>query len=158
MRLGRHSDEGNEEAAGGPETVLIELLPQVKLFHNVDPKAIASIAKSFKQRTFAAGDVIAQEGSQGIGFFVIESGTAKAKHGDIDIGTLGPGSAFGEVALVDEGTRSATVAAETELKCWGLSAWEFRPIAETNPTVAWNLAVILAGYVRLATRELDAAS
>ena len=158
MRLGRHSNEGNEEAGGGPESTLIELLKQVKLFQGVEPKALDSIAKSFKERTFAAGDVIAQEGSQGIGFFVIESGTAKAKHGDIDIGTLGPGSSFGEVALVDEGTRSATVVAETELKCWGLSAWEFRPLAETNGKVAWNLATILAGYVRLATHELDDAT
>src|SRR6478672_4502805 len=126
----------------------IELLKQVRLFHRVEPKALDSIAKSFKERTFAAGDVIAQEGSQGIGFFVVESGTAKATHGDLEIATIGPGSSFGEVALVDEGTRSATVIAETELKCWGLSAWEFRPIAETNATVAWNLATILAGYVR----------
>ena len=132
-----------------------DLLKNVKLFHNVEPKALDSIAKSFKERTFAAGSVIAQEGSQGIGFFVVESGTAKAKHGDLDIGILGPGASFGEVALVDEGTRSATVVAETELKCWGLSSWEFRPLAETNATVAWNLAKILAGYVRLATRELD---
>ncbi len=132
-----------------------ELLKQVRLFHNVEPKALDNIAKSFKERTFTAGDVIAQEGSQGIGFFVVESGTARAKHGDLEIATLGPGSSFGEVALVDEGTRSATVIAETELKCWGLSAWEFRPIAETNATVAWNLATVLAGYVRLATRELD---
>lgn len=132
-----------------------ELLKQVRLFHNVEQKPLDNIAKSFKERTFAAGDVIAQEGSQGIGFFVVESGSARAMHGDLEIATLGPGSSFGEVALVDEGTRSATVIAETELKCWGLSAWEFRPIAETNATVAWNLATILAGYVRLATRELD---
>jgi hypothetical protein len=47
------------------------------------------------------------------------------------------------------------VTAESELRCWGLSAWEFRPLAETNATVAWNLARVIAGYMRLATRELD---
>ena len=113
------------------------------------------ISASFKERTFSAGDVIAAEGSSGIGFFVIESGTAKATHGDLVIAELGPGASFGEVALIDEGPRSATVTAETELKCWGLSAWEFRPLAETNATVAWNLAKIVASYVRLATGELD---
>jgi CRP-like cAMP-binding protein len=132
-----------------------ELLAKVKLFDHVEQKALDNIAKSFKERTFAAGDMIAQEGSQGIGFFVIESGTAKASHGPLEIATLGPGASFGEVALVDDGTRSATIVAETELKCWALTSWEFRPLAETNPTVAWNLATILAGYVRLATRELD---
>jgi CRP/FNR family transcriptional regulator, cyclic AMP receptor protein len=133
----------------------VELLQNVRLFEKVEKKELERIAQSFKQRTFAAGDVIAQEGSSGIGFFVIESGTAKAKHGDRVIGELGPGSSFGEVALIDEGPRSATVEAESELKCWGLSAWEFRPLAETNATVAWNLARIVASYVRLATGELD---
>ncbi|HEU0305261.1 MAG TPA: cyclic nucleotide-binding domain-containing protein [Gaiellaceae bacterium] len=133
----------------------VELLQHVRLFENVEKKELERIAGSFKERTFNAGDVIAQEGSSGIGFFVIESGTARATHGDIVIGELGPGSSFGEVALIDEGPRSATVIADSELKCWGLSAWEFRPLAETNATVAWNLARIVAGYVRLAAGELD---
>jgi len=133
----------------------VELLQHVRLFENVEKKELERIANSFKERTFAAGDVIAQEGSSGIGFFVIESGTAKATHGDLVIAELGAGSSFGEVALIDDGPRSATVIADSELKCWGLSAWEFRPLAETNATVAWNLARIVASYVRLATGELD---
>ncbi len=138
-----------------PTATLVNLLSHVKLFENVEKKELERISHSFKERTFQPGDVIAAEGSSGIGFFVIESGNAKAKHGDIEIGDLGAGASFGEVALIDEGPRSATVTAETELKCWGLSAWEFRPLAETNATVAWNLARIVAGYVRLATGELD---
>jgi CRP/FNR family transcriptional regulator len=135
----------------------VELLQNVRLFEGVEKKELERIAGSFKQRTFAPGDVIAQEGSSGIGFFVIESGTAKATHGDLVIADLGPGASFGEVALIDEGPRSATVTAESELKCWGLSSWEFRPLAETNATVAWNLARIVASYVRLAAGELDEA-
>jgi CRP/FNR family cyclic AMP-dependent transcriptional regulator len=132
-----------------------ELLQNVRLFENVEKKELERIANSFKERTLQAGDVIAEEGSSGIGFFVIESGTAQATHGDLVIAKLGPGASFGEVALIDEGPRSATVTASSELKCWGLSAWEFRPLAETNATVAWNLARIVASYVRLATGELD---
>lgn len=155
MRFRRHADE---DAAGGSDGVPLELLGNVRLFENVETKDLEAIARSFKARTFKAGDVIAEEGKSGIGFFVIESGTAKATHGDIEIGTLGPGASFGEVALIDEGPRSATIVAETELKCWGLSAWEFRPLAETNATVAWNLAKILAGYVRFSAGELDKAT
>lgn len=130
----------------------VELLQRIKLFRGVQLKELETIARSFKERDFSAGDVIAQEGKGGIGFFVIESGTAKASHGDEVIATLGPGSSFGEVALIDEGPRSATIVAETDLKCWGLSAWEFRPLAETNATVAWNLAQTVAGYLRFAAR------
>jgi CRP/FNR family transcriptional regulator len=150
----RHQEDQAPEWEGPP----LELLQQVRLFAGVEEKDLASIARSFKGRTFQAGDVIAQEGQSGIGFFVIESGVARATHGELEIAKLGPGASFGEVALIDEGPRSATVIAESELKCWGLSAWEFRPLAETNATVAWNLAKILAGYVRLATGELDAAT
>jgi CRP/FNR family cyclic AMP-dependent transcriptional regulator len=151
MRLGRHGHDEGE----GVNSKLVDLLRHVRLFENVEGKDLERIASSFKERTFQAGDVIAEEGSSGIGFFVIESGTAKATHGDLVIAELGPGASFGEVALIDEGPRSATVTANTELKCWGLSAWEFRPLAETNATVAWNLARIVASYVRLATGELD---
>ncbi len=150
MRFGRHDDD-----EANVDSTLVDLLGHVKLFEGVEKKELERISQSFKERTFQAGDVIAQEGSSGIGFFVIESGNAKARHGDLEIADLGPGASFGEVALIDEGPRSATVRAETELKCWGLSAWEFRPLAETNATVAWNLARIVAGYVRLATGELD---
>jgi CRP/FNR family cyclic AMP-dependent transcriptional regulator len=150
MRFGRHDDD-----EANVDSTLVQLLGNVKLFQNVEQKELQRIAGSFKERTFQAGDVIAAEGSSGIGFFVIETGTAKATHGELVIADLGPGASFGEVALIDEGPRSATVTAETELKCWGLSAWEFRPLAETNATVAWNLARIVAGYVRLATGELD---
>jgi CRP-like cAMP-binding protein len=151
MRLGRHGHDEGE----GANSALVDLLQHVRLFENVERKDLERIANSFKERTFQAGDVIAAEGSSGIGFFVIESGTAKATHGELVIAELGPGASFGEVALIDEGPRSATVTADTELKCWGLSAWEFRPLAETNATVAWNLARIVASYVRLATGELD---
>ena len=152
MSLLRRKHEDEEHEWDGPPRALLE---QVRLFKGVEDKDLARIAASFKARTFGAGDVIAEEGSSGIGFFVIETGTAKATHGDIVVAELGPGSSFGEVALIDEGPRSATVTAESELKCWGLSAWEFRPLAETNATVAWNLAQIVASYVRLAAGELD---
>jgi CRP/FNR family transcriptional regulator len=152
MRFRRH---GDDEGDANVDSTLVQLLRNVKLFDNVEQKELERIAASFKERTFSAGDVIAAEGSSGIGFFVIESGTAKATHGELVIAELGAGASFGEVALIDEGPRSATVTAETELKCWGLSAWEFRPLAETNATVAWNLARIVASYVRLATGELD---
>ena len=128
----------------------VDLLKGLDLFEGVEQKDLETIARSFKQRRFSAGDVIAEEGHGGIGFFVIESGTAHATfHGD-DLATMGPGACFGEVALIDEGVRSATITAETDLNAWGLSAWEFRPIVQTNATIAWNLLQIVVRYLRMA--------
>lgn len=130
----------------------VELLKSLTLFQNVPDRELETIARSFKERRFSAGDVIAEEGKGGIGFFVIESGQVKVSSGGREVATLGPGSSFGEIALIDDGPRSATVTAETDLRCFGLSSWEFRPIAQTNATIAWNLLQSVVAYVRSAGR------
>jgi cAMP-dependent protein kinase regulator len=116
-----------------------ELLKQVPLFSDLDETERKQIANSMKQRTFSAGQEIAVEGQSGVGFFVIEDGTAKVTvHGE-DVRTLGAGDYFGEVALITQGPRSATVTAETDLKTYGMTSWEFRPLVEDTPSLAWKL-------------------
>jgi CRP-like cAMP-binding protein len=57
---------------------------------------------------------------------------------------------FGEIALIDGGPRSATVTAATELVCYGLTFWEFRPLVERNSAIAWKLLQALAKRLRAA--------
>jgi len=97
-----------------------------------------------KGRSLEPGETIAVEGEQGVGFFVIESGTARVTIGGEERRTLGPGDYFGEIALISQAARSATVTAETPVRCWGLTSWEFRPIVQGNATVAWSLLESLA--------------
>lgn len=116
-----------------------ELLKQVPLFSDLDEAERKQIANSMKPRTFSAGQQIAVEGESGVGFFVIEDGTAKVTvHGE-EVRTLGAGDYFGEVALITQGPRSATVTAETDLKTYGMTSWEFRPLVEDTPSLAWKL-------------------
>jgi len=116
-----------------------ELLGRVPIFSDLDRKELDRIAASMKERTFAAGDTVTAEGQSGIGFFVIESGNAMVTVGGEERRRLGPGDYFGEVALLNESARTATITAETDLKCYGLTSWEFRPLVETHGSIAWKL-------------------
>jgi CRP-like cAMP-binding protein len=125
-----------------------ELVQGAPLFADLDRRELQSLANSMKERTFTAGQPIAVEGQTGIGFFVIAEGTAKVTQGDQDRGTLGPGDHFGEIALIDDGMRTASVTADSQLKVYGLTSWEFRPLVESNASIAWKLLQTMAKRLR----------
>jgi CRP/FNR family transcriptional regulator len=126
----------------------IELLQQVPLFTSLSRQQLESLAQSFRDRTFSAGSEVTTEGQSGVGFFLIEDGTATVSvHGE-ERRTLGPGDYFGEMALIDDRPRSATIVADTDLRCWGLTSWEFRPLVESNASIAWALLQALAARLR----------
>jgi CRP-like cAMP-binding protein len=127
-----------------------ETLARVPLFSGIKPKELKKLSKRMTERTFNEGDEITREGESGIGFFVIEEGNASVSVGGNIVRTLGPGEHFGEVALIDSGPRSATIIAGTDLRCRGMSAWEFRPFVEEHPEVAWGLLETLVGRLRAA--------
>src|SRR4026208_1710797 len=115
-----------------------ELIRQVPLFADLDKKDVQGLASTMKERQFAAGARIAAEGATGIGFFIIDEGEATVSvHGD-EIGSLQHGDYFGEVALIYDGARTATITAKTPLKAYGITSWEFRPLVESNPKLAWK--------------------
>ena len=101
-----------------------------------------------KERTFPAGTVITEVGQSGLGFFIIDSGTASVVVGGKPGRTLGAGDYFGEIALIDQGPRTAKITADCELRCYGMTAWEFRPFVQSHPDVAWALLETLAQRVR----------
>jgi CRP-like cAMP-binding protein len=126
----------------------IELLRRVPLFQGLDEKHLQSLSRTFTDRTFTAGQTITSEGGGGVGFFVIEDGEAVVTVGGQERRTLGPGEYFGEVALIDEGSRSATIEAKTDVRCYGLTPWQFRPLVEENASIAWPLLVSMAKRLR----------
>ena len=125
-----------------------QVLARVPLFEHLSAGERATIAAMFKQRTFAAGETVTKEGSDAAAFYVIETGTATVTVRGEPRRTLQPGDYFGEIALIDQGARSATVTASSELVCQGLTLWDFRPWVEAHPRVAWTLLETLARMVR----------
>jgi CRP/FNR family cyclic AMP-dependent transcriptional regulator len=130
----------------------LELLQRVPLFSGLDKKELQSLARTFKEREVAKGATIVSEEKGAAGFFVIGTGTAKVTVRGEERGKLGAGDYFGEIALIDDGARTATITAETDLLVYGLTSWEFRPLVEQNAHITWKLLQALAKKVR----ELEA--
>jgi CRP-like cAMP-binding protein len=117
----------------------VQMLKRVPLFSDLDNRELESIAQSMKRRQFSAGQEIAREGESGVGFFVIQDGNAKVTvHGD-ERRRLGPGDYFGEIALIAQSARTASVTAESDLTAYGMTFWDFRPLVEGNASIAWRL-------------------
>ena len=127
------------------------LLRNVPLFSDLDERDLESLAEEFNERRFSAGDTVALEGEGGLMFFVVESGELSVEvHGD-QVSTIGPGGAFGEIALIDRRPRTATVTAASDVKAYGLPVFVFRPFVEARPQLAWKLLEAMAD--RLAAAE-----
>jgi Pyruvate phosphate dikinase, AMP/ATP-binding domain/Cyclic nucleotide-binding domain len=133
---------------GPPARDPVAALQRADLFSGMDRRQAEQIARLLKQRHFAKGTTVIMEGTGGAAFFIIDAGHATVSSKGVTLANLGPGDYFGEVALIDGGPRSATVTAATDLVCYGLTFWEFRPLVERNGTIAWKLLQALAKQLR----------
>ena len=122
----------------------VELIKKVPLFSDLDNRELKEIADSMKERTFNAGDTVTEEGKGGAGFFVIDDGSATVSVGGKDVRTLGAGDYFGEIGLIADIDRTATITADTDLRCYGMTFWDFRPLVESNASIAWKLLLSMA--------------
>jgi len=125
-----------------------DVLARVPLFAELDEEQLQRVAAAFKERRFAAGETVIQQGSGAAAFFVIESGEATVLLDGRPQRTLSAGDYFGEMALIDAGTRTASVIATGELVCSGVTFWDFQPIVESNGAIGWKLLQSLIGIYR----------
>ena len=126
----------------------IDLLRRVPLFTDLERRELEELAGSLKERTFRAGETVSQEGQGAVGFFIIEDGEARVTVRGEERGRIGPGDYFGEIALIAESARTATITADTDLRCLGMTFWDFRPFVESNGQVAWKMLQALAKRLR----------
>ena len=126
----------------------LDLLRGVPFFSGASDAFLKRLSGEFFERTYRAGDAIAEEGESGKTFVVIESGEVTVSVHGQDVGKLVAGQAFGEMALIDKSARSATVRAAVDTHCYLLPVWSFRPIVEAHPEMAWALLEQLAQRIR----------
>ena len=125
-----------------------DALRGVPLFAGLSEEDLERLARQMKERRFSADSTVTSEGAGGAGFFVIVEGNATVVVAGEERAQLGPGDHFGEIALIDEGMRSATINADSDLLCYGMTAWEFRPFIEEHPQVAWIILQTMARRLR----------
>ena len=126
-----------------------ESLKKIPLFAGLDDKERAQIADRMVERRFAAGAKLTEQGASGVGFFVIEEGTADVTVDGESRGSVGPGDYFGEVALLsnEHSTRTATITATTDMLAYAMTAWDFKPMVESNGELAAKLLAAMTKYV-----------
>jgi CRP-like cAMP-binding protein len=133
----------------------IELLRRVDLFSACNNTELGRIASLTTELAAQAGQVLTSRGEIALEFFVIIEGMARASRKDVELATLGPGSFFGELALLDGGKRTATVVAQTDMRLLVLSRREFPNLYRLNPSVADKIISELGARLRKTDDLLD---
>jgi CRP-like cAMP-binding protein len=119
----------------------VQILSQVPLLSGLSEKQLTKLADRLKTRTYDEGDVIIQQGKGGEGLFILSEGSAKATRtlqdrDQITVNEFHKGEFFGELALLDDGLRTASVIATSPVKCSILIRWDFQAILKAEPEMA----------------------
>jgi CRP-like cAMP-binding protein len=125
-----------------------DMLKKVPLFSELDNRELEQIAASMRERSVAAGEVVLEQGAGAAGFFVIGTGQGDVTVDGDKVSSVGPGDYFGEIALLTGSDRTATVTARTDMVCYGMTPWEFKPLVESNSAIAWKLLTAMAQKLR----------
>jgi CRP-like cAMP-binding protein len=123
-------------------------LMNVPIFRDLPARSLESIARSMRERTYEPGAVIVRQGDPGLGFFLITDGRVEVSHEGHTIRALGPCEFFGEMALMEERPRSATVTARDRTRCLQLVRWDFRALLKENPDLAVRMLEVVVERLR----------
>lgn len=129
-------------------------LSKVPLFSNCTAAEIAAIAAVAQEHSFAAGQIIVTQGTPGQAFYMVLSGRVEILRDNRSLGSFTAGDFFGEMSLLDQAPRSATIRALDETSCLMLSSWDFKALLEQHPSIAVKLLEVLSRRLRVADERL----
>lgn len=137
---------------------ILQIMERVPLFQKLEPRQLKHIASQFADRAFETGQEIVKQGQGGMGLFIVVSGHAQAVRARVDgdrviVNEFGPGDFFGEMSLLDEGPRTASVIATEPTRCLVLVAWDFHSVLKNDPDVA---LLVLQSVAQRFRQVLDA--
>jgi CRP-like cAMP-binding protein len=126
----------------------LEALAQVPMFSQLPRRALERLERITRQRSFKTGETIVKEGDEGVGFFMITSGKVDVTRAGKALNSLGAGDFFGEMALLDNHRRSATVTALEDTECLAMLRSDFIAELQSNADLAIDMLQILSRRVR----------
>ena len=130
-------------------------LRQVPLFRGCTEASLASVAERTAEVDFAKGVSIVIQGQIGNGLFLIISGTAHVITGDQELARLGPGQVVGELGVIDQLPRVASVVALEPVRTLALASWDLFEVLDSDTHLARNLLIELAARIRAADARID---
>jgi CRP/FNR family cyclic AMP-dependent transcriptional regulator len=139
------------------------LLAGVELFHGLGRKELERLERVVRRRRYEAGETIVREGESGIAFYVLASGSAQVTQRGPDgaeraVRTLAPGDGFGEMALLAERPRTASITSLEPVECLVLHRMDFLDQMRQNPEIAIRMLETLSQRLLEAERRADQAA
>jgi len=129
-------------------------LARVPIFGNCSPDEIQAIAAVAQESFFQPGQIIVTQGTPGQAFYLVLEGRVEILRDNKSLGAFGPGDFFGEMSLLDQAPRSATIRALDQTQCLMLSSWDFKALLEKYPSIAVKLLEVLSRRLRVADERM----
>lgn len=136
------------------------MLAKTELVGRLPQEDLSRFAGYVQAHSYVGGQEITKQGDLSTGLFIIVSGSVdvvynRGKRDEKVIATLGDGDFFGEMALLLERPRSATVVAKVDTECLTLLRWDFKDLAVKSPEVLWRMLESLAERLADADARLE---
>lgn len=124
------------------------VLASLPLFDGISDESMARLAAVTDEQDFAPGQFIVLQGQIGAGLYVILEGSARVVRGSEELARLGPTDFFGELSVIDQMPRSASVQSIEPTRCLALASWDLLDLLESDPKLALNMIKGLATRIR----------
>lgn len=131
-----------------------DFLGRVPIFANCTPDEIRAIVGVAQESVFQPGQIVVTQGTPGQAFYLILSGRVEILRDGTSLGAFGTGDFFGEMSLLDQAPRSATIKALESTNCLMLSSWDFKALLERHPSIAIKLLEVLSRRLRVADERI----
>jgi len=123
-------------------------LAHVPLFSGISFESMSRLAAAAGEQDFAAGQFIVRQGQIGTGLYIVLEGAVRVLRGSDELADLGPGDFFGELSVIDQQPRNASVQAIADTRCLSLASWELLQLLQTDTALSLNLIRGLVTRIR----------